>query len=1355
METTTRAKTWFRALVAAVSLCAAMNAEAAVPKTINSASEVYNCGAGTQINSTDRILIYQGTMNINEGASLKVGGDSGGSCNFIGIENDSPANVNINGGTLWCSTANGSGYLAVGSGINKNSTSTLTLNSGILKVDAVLRSSAQWNDAVGVTASGTITINGGEATVGTVLMGATSVSTGTSTLNLNGGTLTTGNITFRTGNGQVFTWGDGTLVATKANIFNVQTFNTSNTKTRTMEITGNPAVFDTAGFSQTIPAFTVTGTGKLRLTGNGAVAFAQSTLPYGLVLDGAVVNLGTLEANAVPITAKSLEIAGPVTLNVSFSASPSGRYPLIACTDSLDGSLDQITVVGSSGELVREGNTLYLSVEDVGGIDDCLFRYDFTSGGKVYSHIGHPTEPVSEWSGFTAVNGPGGHATAVHPCGVGTITDGENVLNNGDWTIAMCVKPGTVERGVLLSIGSGRCQQNSRDICFLSSSTPGRLRISSRQTWGSQNYNEPGGASMEVTGIGDTATSFHTIVATCTAYKNDTDGATMTIYVDGALKGSFDVDHSMTQQFKSTFCFGGPFEVVSGRTGWGSNTPFYDTSSNMDVAFRDVRFFTRILDADEAAAYAAAFPVVAATTNSIADCNFRHNFTSGKLAVEGNGYTDGATPMANTGTAVDDPYGFGTATFPDKAGYGSVNVGLDRDWTCAMTLRPGTVASNYGILCCLGGVTSKGIGVVVASTPNNGELRFAIPQNYNGGSGRNWTGNYITLTGLGDTVNEFHSLVLIHGRNQKANNANNANKSWSSGVISIYWDGEWKGALSTSDPAASNERPFLKNSVPSGTYNELTDSSCGAAFRDLRFTTNVWTSVEAHAYTKSMSPLKDYLFRYDFATGVKSYSHNGCATEPAGEWSGFTAVNGPDGYGTAVHACGTGTITDGDTKLNEDWTLAMSFKSCDVEKGVILCLGRCDTNQRKQLAICSSSTPGKIHIAAIQRWTGGSSGVNVPLTLNPTGLGDTTNAFHTLVAVHEASKGTKKFPGRQETGLITFYWDGAQIGTIDTGTNGGERLFESGFRFSALRTGLSGYADLTGNPDAALRDVRFFTRALPASEIALYVSQYPVATAAVCDVDDYHFRHNFAVEGSGFTDTSLAGTGTKVMGGVVGSKYAAFPDKAGVGTVNGGLNRDWTLAMSVKAPVVESGKNGIMLTLGGVETNQKKALTICSTADSTGGLFIAVPQRWGSAESSINTCQARISLSGLGDITNKYHSLVIVHARNQKNDSYTWQTGTYGIYWDGKYVNSLVNTDSRGLQFMDNLRYGAIYNRSLGGDGSTLQPFYVEPEQASGLAFQDVRFYTKILTSAEARAYAELFPVSEQSRRMPFTILIR
>ena len=324
-------------------------------------------GEGYRLDTTGRLLLWQGTLTINEGAYMKFGGNNSSSCNFIGIENGySGAVVNINGGTLWCSTDNGSGYLAVGSGIGKNNTSTLTLNSGVLKVDAVLRSSAQWNDNVGVTASGTITINGGEATAGTVYMGTKTVSTGTSTLNLNGGTLTTGNITFRTGNGQVFTWHNGTLVATKANIFNVEAFNASNTKTRTMQITGIPASFDTAGFAQSIPAFT--GTGKLRLTGGGAVTFSQSTLTYGLIFDGITLNLGTLDAGTTPITTPNLEIIGPATLNVTLPESPSGRYPLIACTSSLDGSLGQITVSGGgAGVLLRDGNTLYLSFDAAAG----------------------------------------------------------------------------------------------------------------------------------------------------------------------------------------------------------------------------------------------------------------------------------------------------------------------------------------------------------------------------------------------------------------------------------------------------------------------------------------------------------------------------------------------------------------------------------------------------------------------------------------------------------------------------------------------------------------------------------------------------------------------------------------------------------------------------------------------------------------------------------------------------------------------------------------------------------------------------------------------------------------------------
>ena len=838
--------------------------------------------------------------------------------------------------------------------------------------------------------------------------------------------------------------------------------------------------------------------------------------------------------------------------------------------------------------------------------------------------------------------------------------------------------------------------------------------------------------------------------------RGDGDGATIEGYVHDATTGERIGGYAYTVKGWTTSSLIRE-SFALGRSFWGDADPQAD--------YDEVRVWNAALSISQIEANIASGPdaLPAAYTETIDDPFFRYDFTNGSRVFTGNNGTDPAGTGAGN-VAVKGPNGANTAVHPK--GYGSISDGdnkLNADWTIAMSVK--CCNTEKGVVLSVGsnGTLNKK-QFVVATSSTNGKLYVPIFQKWSS-SGKNIPA-IVELTNLGDTTNTFHTLVAVHVQGTPYS-------VMKGGSITLYWDGKPVGSLHSA--YQSGDRPFANgfqlSSAHGGfgsdlsAYSDMSGNN-NLAFQDVRFFNRALSAEEAQMYAEAFPPCKvgdvidDYLFRYDFRSGAKVYSHFNHPTEPTADWSGYTAVNGPDGYGKAVHACGTGTITDGNTKLNEDWTLAMSVKPCDVEKGVILCLGRCDTVNTKELAICSSSTPGKIHIAAIQRWTSGSSGVNVPLTLNPTGLGDTTNAFHTLVAVHEASKGTKKFPGRQETGLITFYWDGTSIGTIDTGTNGGERLFENGFRFSALRTALSGYADLTGNPDAAFRDVRFFTRALPASEIALYASQYPAATAAVCDLDGYHFRHNFAtgklaVEGSGFTDTSLAGTGTKVMGGVVGSKYAAFPDKAGVGTVSGGFNRDWTLAMSVKAPVVASGKNGVMLTLGGVETYTKKALTICSTADSTGGLFIAIPQHWGSGANDVNTCNARISLSGLGDITNKYHSLVIVHARNQKNDANAWQTGTFGIYWDGKYKGSIVNADANGRQFMDNLRYGAIYNRSLGGDGGTYTPYYVEPEQTSGLAFQDVRFYTKILTSAEARAYAEKFPASAQSRPRGVMILVR
>ncbi|MBR6733331.1 MAG: hypothetical protein IKL96_02915 [Kiritimatiellae bacterium] len=345
-------------LAAVVSLCAAGALADCYRYDTNGGTA--NLGATTQINSRDRFIIYQGTVNLNEGAFIKAGGDAAGACNFIGIDKNAGSALNINGGTFWCATANGSGVLGIGNN-NRAQTSWLTLNSGILKVDTQLRSSTQWSGLAGATSSGTVNVNGGEATVKQFVFGSSSQSTGTSTLNLNGGVLTVEEMNFQPYNGQLFNWSNGSLVAARANVFAVNAYRATN-KTRTMQVIGNPASFDTAGFDQSIPDFT--GEGKLRLTGDGAVTFGQSTLTYGLIFDGIALNLGTLDAGAARLTVPSLEIIGPATLNVTLPASPTGRYPLIACTSSLDGSLGQLSVSGGgAGVIIRDGNTIYLSFD--------------------------------------------------------------------------------------------------------------------------------------------------------------------------------------------------------------------------------------------------------------------------------------------------------------------------------------------------------------------------------------------------------------------------------------------------------------------------------------------------------------------------------------------------------------------------------------------------------------------------------------------------------------------------------------------------------------------------------------------------------------------------------------------------------------------------------------------------------------------------------------------------------------------------------------------------------------------------------------------------------------------------------
>ena len=295
--------------------------------------------------------------------------------------------------------------------------------------------------------------------------------------------------------------------------------------------------------------------------------------------------------------------------------------------------------------------------------------------------------------------------------------------------------------------------------------------------------------------------------------------------------------------------------------------------------------------------------------------------------------------------------------------------------------------------------------------------------------------------------------------------------------------------------------------------------------------------------------------------------------------------------------------------------------------------------------------------------------------------------------------------------------------------------------------------------------MRLYRRRLEPGEIMQYAEAYPAAEGAYVpkNIDGYAFRHDFTsgklvYDGSGYTDNGLAGTGEKVMG-AKGARYAAFPDTNGWCSVEGGLNRDWTCAMSVKMPAGIEG-NGIMLSLGGQGGSGKRSLVISTTNDPSGSFYVKNAQRYGSAQNGVNTTPEKFLPTGLGDVTGMFHSLVVVHAKGMSNAS-NWTTGTFGFYWDGAYIGSVQISDGvTGRELENIISYGCIkpYNPHLyntNGNADYNPPFVEIGEKSSGFAVQEMRFATEVWSPVEARAYAARFPAAVQRRPAGFVILVR
>ena len=471
----------------------------------------------------------------------------------------------------------------------------------------------------------------------------------------------------------------------------------------------------------------------------------------------------------------------------------------------------------------------------------------------------------------------------------------------------------------------------------------------------------------------------------------------------------------------------------------------------------------------------------------------------------------------------------------------------------------------------------------------------------------------------------------------------------------------------------------------------------------------------------------DFHFRYDFTSGTKVYEHNGCVTEPCTKGVSYRSVYGVNGYNTAVHADGYGNIYNGNEllNLNSDWSVAMSVKSTDVEKGVLLCLGSNGGLNNKQVLFCSSSEAGKLHLAVCQRWA--EKAINIPTSITLSDLGDTTASFHTLVAVHTISDN-----------MIKIYWDGQPVDTWNSNNNQGNKAFANGFQFSSSHGGNpSGYSSLANDLNAQFQDVRFFTRALNAEEAQLYAQAFPAASVSL---NDYFFRYDFSsgarvFAGNDGTDPAGEFSSNVSVPGPGGIDKAVHPD--GYGEIADGeakLNENWTIAMSVKPDDVSK---GVLLCLGGNGTLNKKQLLLCS--DREGHIHAAICQRWSNSSSTASARNFPVykSYGCNGETSARFHTLVGVHTKGKK------ATGELTLYFDGVNIGTLdtsSQSDTRpfanGFQFCS--AYGGIstYMKDRG---------YQAQGSNANVAFLDVRFYTNTWTAAEAMLYSRQYPASYPS----------
>ena len=256
-------------------------------------------------------------------------------------------------------------------------------------------------------------------------------------------------------------------------------------------------------------------------------------------------------------------------------------------------------------------------------LENYYFRYDFSDGTKQFigsaSQTSDPITADADAANFVSAYGQDGSSTAVHvnsnAYGTDTIggskSAGKTALAAG-WTLAMSLRPGSVNKGILFSLG--RANENGCKAMFLaSSSSSGKFYVgTARKVVKSGKYegsNRELAHEWELTTSADLTTGYHAIVAV------HTNGGSVKIYIDGELAYIGDdptataIDTTLDCN-AATCVFGNgiQFNQAHGSSTFLSANGYSQSLNNPDVAFQDVRFYSSAFTAEDAAAYAALYP---------------------------------------------------------------------------------------------------------------------------------------------------------------------------------------------------------------------------------------------------------------------------------------------------------------------------------------------------------------------------------------------------------------------------------------------------------------------------------------------------------------------------------------------------------------------------------------------------------------------------------------------------------------------------------------------------------------------------------------------------------------------------